>query len=265
MGFIETLVATVLSFILTEAPNVKKNAELTADFKSDITTTVNMHVDVSMEAPWKLVDTMTDVLILSAVTYRESRFRLPPVDGDCHNEHAYLHTPRLLWPANYVPVWHMACRAVGPQQLSKSNTAHFPPWKEIQELFPTRDWATPEGRKKDKLTEAQIRDPKTNIELSYGVLAHWRNECKQKDGTPAPVGVWFTAYRYGRCPFHYKTDKYYIDAEAKERCELVAKMAAGFKDGEYALPQNFRCTYVKERKAAERGKAAAAAWVPSTG
>lgn len=240
MGFIETLVATVLGFILREAPNVQRNAELTADFKTDITSTVNMHAQVS---DGQLVDNRTDVLILSAVTYRESRFRLPPEDGDCHTEHALLHTPRLQWPKDYVPVWKMNCHAIGPQQLNKSGAQHLPPWKEVQALFPDRNWSTPDGRKKDKLTEAQMRDPLINIKLSYGVLIHWKNECRQKDGADAPVGVWFTAYRQGRCPFLAKTGKYYIDDEAKKRCDLIQKMAEGFSADEYALPQGFRCVY----------------------
>lgn len=247
MTFLEAVVATVLGFIFTEAPNVKRNPELASDFSLDIATTVGMHAEIS---DGRLVDAETDVLILSAVTYRETRFRLPPADGDCHSEHPYLRVPRLQWPDGYKPVWRMNCRAVGPQQINKGNTAHLPPWKEVQELFPSRDWATAEGRKKDKLTEKQLRDPETNIRLSYGVLAHWKTECAQKDGTPAPVGVWFTAYRYGRCPFHFKTDKYHIDGEAKERCQLITRMAAGTSDAGYSLPKGFRCTYgeAEERK-----------------
>jgi hypothetical protein len=163
-----------------------------------------------------------------------------------------------------VPLLKMRCNAIGPQQLNRGNTTHLPPWLEVQDLFPDRSWRSPEGRKLDKLTEAQIRDPETNIKLSYAVLAHWKNECSSKDG-PAPAGVWFTAYRYGRCPIHYKTDKYYIDYEAEERCELVAKMAAGFTNGEFALPPNFRCTYGKTKKSTERKQAAAGHGVPSRG
>lgn len=263
MGFLQVLVATVLSFILTEAPNVKKNAELTADFKADITETTELHYGNA--ATSLLYDQKTDVLILSAITYRESRFRLPAPDGDCRMEHPLISVPSGQWPKEYVPVLKQVCRAVGPQQLNKGNTQHLPPWKEIQELFPGRDWATAEGRKKDKLTEKQLREPAINIRLSYGILAHWKNECRQKDGADAPVGVWFTAYRYGRCPFHYKTDKYYIDHEAKERCELVAKMAAGFKNGEYALPQNFRCTYDPAKSAERKQRTASAGGIPSRG
>lgn len=251
MGFIEALVVTVLGFILTEAPNVKKNEALTADFKADITSTVDMHVDTVMKAPigWAtLVDTRTDVLILSAITYRESRFRLPPPDGDCVTTHPLIKVPSRQWPSGYVPVLKRECRAIGPQQLNKGNTKHLPPWLEIQKLFPERDWGTAEGRKKDKLTEKQMRDPATNVRLSYGILVHWKNECRHKDGTDAPVGVWFTAYRYGRCPFHYKTDKYHIDTEAKTRCELIQKMADGFDSSVYALPQNYRCTYGEKRE-----------------
>lgn len=244
--FLQVLTATILSFILREAPNVARHEDLKNKFQQDILSTVQMHQDTSTGL---LVNPETDVLIMSAVTYRESRFRLPPADGDCRDEHPYLHVPRLSWPAGYVPVWHRECRAVGPQQLNKGNVKHLPPWKEIQELFPDRDWTTEAGRKKDKLTEAQLRDPATNIKLSYGVLVHWKNECKQKDGTDAPVGVWFTAYRQGRCPFLAKTGKYFIDSEAKERCNLIQKMAHGFDASIYALPQDFRCTYGKsERK-----------------
>jgi hypothetical protein len=257
MTFLQVLTATILGFILREAPNVARHEELKKKFNDDIASTVELHYGNA--APGLLYDSQTDVLILSAVTYRESRFRLPPADGDCHNEHAYLHVPRLQWPAGYTPVWHMECRAVGPQQLNKGNTKHLPPWKEIQELFPGRDWATAEGRKKDKLTEKQLRDPATNIRLSYGVLAHWKNECRQKDGTDAPVGVWFTAYRQGRCPFLAKTGKYFIDDEAKTRCDLIQKMADGFDASVYALPQGFRCVY-PSKKATKNSTTVEASW-----
>ncbi len=240
----EVLVAIILSFIWVEAPNVKRSEALTADFKADITETVQMHAEVAAAAPASLVDPLTDVLIMSAVTYRESRFRLPPVDGDCRMTHPLIHLPSGSWPKDYKPVLKKDCRAVGPQQLNKGGVKHLPPWPEIQALFPARDWATPAGRKKDKLTEAQLRDPRTNIKLSYGVLLHWKNVCTQVDGSPAPVGVWYTAYRYGRCPFLGKNKKYHIDAEAKERCRLVEAMAAGFESSTlYALPEGFRCTY----------------------
>lgn len=258
MGFIEALAATLLGFILLEAPNVRKNEELKQDFKADITTTVNMHVDVIMSSPAVLVNTQTDVLILSAVTYRESRFRLPAPDGDCHMTHPYMKVPSGNWPKGYVPVLKNVCNAIGPQQLNRSGKTHLPPWAEIQALFPKRDWSTAEGRKNDKLTEAQMRDPETNIRLSYGVLQHWKNECKQKDGSSAPVGVWFTAYRYGRCPFHYKTDKYYIDEEAKTRCELITKMADAFEPDVYALPPNYRCVYAPEKRSTDSKRVLAA-------
>lgn len=247
MNFVEVLVATVLGFILREAPNVARNEELKQDFKADITTTVTMHTQV---ASGLLYDSKTDVLILSAITYRESRFRLPTVDGDCMMTHPLIRVPSGSWPKGYVPKMVQVCKAVGPQQLNKGGTQHLPPWKEIQELFPDRDWATAEGRKKDKLTEKQLRDPATNIRLSYGILAHWKNECRHKDGSEAPVGVWFTAYRMGRCPFLAKTGKYHVDDEAKTRCGLIEQMASGFKEsGTYALPQEFRCVYTSKKSA----------------
>lgn len=246
MSFVELLTVTILSFILREAPNVERNAELTADFKADISTTLGMHEKAATKG--LLIDSRTDVLILSSTTYRETRFRLPPVDGDCRMEHPLIHVPSRQWPSGYVPVMKQICRAVGPQQLNKGGVHHLPPWPEIQALFPERDWTTPEGRKNDKLTEKQLRDPETNIKLSYGILQHWKNECRHKDGTDAPVGVWFTAYRYGRCPFLAKTGKYHIDSEAKTRCDLIDQMAAGFDPSVYALPQEFRCTYGEKRK-----------------
>jgi len=261
MTFLEVLTVTILGFILREAPNVQRNEELKQKFNQDIATTLAMEERIS---DGRLFDQQTDVLLLASITYRESRFRLPPVDGDCRTTHRLANVPAGLWPSGYVPVLKMRCNAVGPQQLNRGNTMHLPPWPEIQALFPERSWRSPEGRKIDKLTEEQLRDPATNIKLSYGVLAHWKQECQGKDG-PAPAGVWFTAYRYGRCPFHYKTDKYYIDYEAKERCDLVTRMVAGLKNSSYALPQNFRCTYDKDRPAAERSKTATAARVPSAG
>lgn len=250
MTFLQVLTATILSFILREAPNVAKNEELKADFQQDISTIVELHYGNSV--PELLYDHQTDVLILSAITYRESRFRLPAVDGDCRIEHPLIHVPSADWPKGYKPVMKKVCRAVGSQQLNKGSTQHLPPWREIQELFPGRDWATAEGRKKDKLTEKELREPAINIRLSYGVLAHWKNECRQPDKTDAPVGVWFTAYRYGRCPFLGKNKKYHIDAEAKERCGLIHKMADGFDKSMYSLPENFACTYEDRKPKAEQ-------------
>lgn len=251
MTFLEVLTAVVLGFILREAPNVQRNEDLKQKFNQDIATTLAMEEKIS---DGRLFDKQTDVLLLAAVTYRESRFRLPPADGDCSHTHRLAKVPSGLWPKGYVPVMKLICNAVGPQQLNRGNTAHLPPWAEIQALFPERSWRSPEGRKLDKLTLDQLRDPETNIKLSYGVLEHWKNECRGKDG-PAPAGVWFTAYRYGRCPFHYKTDKYHIDYEAKERCDLVSKMAAGLKDSGFSLPSGFRCTYAVQRsgKASSKG------------
>lgn len=248
-SFLQVLTATILGFILREAPNVRKNEELTQDFKTDISSTTELHYGNA--AAELLYDHQTDVLILSAITYRESRFRLPPADGDCMMWHRLIHVPSGDWPKGYVPVMKKVCRAVGPQQLNKGNTAHLPPWKEIQELFPGRDWSTAEGRKKDKMTEEQLREPAINIRLSYGILAHWKNECRQKDGTDAPVGVWFTAYRQGRCPFLAKTGKYFIDEEAKTRCDLIQQMAAGFAKDMYALPASFRCVYQNSKKSSD--------------
>lgn len=255
MSFIEVLAATILSFILREAPNVQRHERLKQDFAQDIETVLVLHDRVQ---DGRLVDEQTDMLILSAVTYRESRFRLPAPDGDCSMTHPLIKAPSGQWPAGYVPVMKQVCRAVGPQQLNRGNTAHLPPWPEIQKLFSEREWSTPEGRRKDRLTEAQLRDPETNIRLSYGILEHWKNECRHKDDSVAPVGVWFTAYRYGRCPFHYKTDKYYIDSEAKTRCELIQKMADGFDSSVYTLPKEYRCTYGKEPKRQQSAKLAQA-------
>ncbi len=250
MQFLQALTAVILSFILREAPNVQRHEDLKNEFERNIGTLVDLHYGNA--APALLYDQRTDVLILSAVTYRESRFRLPSPDGDCLMSHRLIHVPSRQWPEGYVPVMKKVCRAVGPQQLNKGNTAHLPPWKEIQELFPGRDWATAEGRKKDKLTEKQLREPAINIRLSYGVLAHWKNECRQKDGTDAPVGVWFTAYRQGRCPFLAKTGKYFIDGEAKTRCDLIQKMAEGFDASVYALPQGFRCVYAVQKSGGQK-------------
>lgn len=257
MTFLQVLTATILSFILREAPNVAKNEDLKRGFEGSIGALVELHYGNA--APALLYDQRTDVLILSAVTYRESRFRLPPADGDCRVTHPLIHLPSGSWPKDYKPVLRKECRAVGPQQLSKGAVYHLPPWREVQELFPGRDWATAEGRKKDKLTEVQLREPVINIRLSYGILAHWKNECRHKDGTEAPVGVWFTAYRRGRCPFLAKTGKYFIDDEAKTRCDLIQKMAAGFKDGSYALPQEFSCVYPSNKSNKNSG-AVEASW-----
>ncbi len=251
MEFLQVLTATVLSFILREAPNVARNEELKQDFENDISVTLALHAQTSSGL---LYNSRTDVLILSAITYRESRFRSPTVDGDCRMEHPLIRVPSGSWPKGYVPVMKQVCRAVGPQQLNKSGVQHLPPWKEIQELFPERGWETAEGRKKNKLTEKELREPSINIRLSYGILAHWKNECRHKDGSEAPVGVWFTAYRMGRCPFLVRTGKYHIDDEAKTRCGLIDQMVDGFKDkelpgGAYALPQEFRCVYSTKKAA----------------
>jgi hypothetical protein len=166
--------------------------------------------------------------------------------------------PSIDWPAGYKPVMTRVCKAVGPMQLNKGNVRNFIYWPEVQKMFPERGWAAAVAAKKspvkeDPLTLAQFTEPDTNVKMAYAVLEHWKNECRGKDGSTAPIGVWLTAYRYGRCPFKSKyTDRYHIDDEAKLRCKLAETMSQELSDDKtsgYKNPTEAACTYGSRERA----------------
>lgn len=247
MTFLKALVALLLGSILKEAPNVGRHDELKEQFSSNITTMVDVHARV---ADGTLVSRQFDVLLLSAVNYRENRMRLPAPEGDCHFRHRLSDVPTMQWPMGYKPQMKRVCKAVGPMQINKGNARNVVAWDEVRSAFPNRDWSSPKQKyfSLDELVESE-----TNVRVSYAILKHWKNECRQKDGSDAPVGVWLTAYRYGKCPPLGKSSgRYYIDAEAKLRCSIatgLAKALSEDKDAGYIEEEKVRCTYKEQRAA----------------
>lgn len=228
---LQTALSIVLAgFIAREAPNVMRNPVSQARYIVDITNLVGIHDEVS---DGRLINHDMDMLILSAVNYRESRLKNPTVDGDCHFEHRLQNVPSLLWPKDYKPVSKQVCNAVGPMQLSRGNVGNLVNWPEVAAEFSEEN--------KSRFTVDDLRDPKTNVRIAYAELEHWKHECQDK-GVEAPVGVWFTAYRYGHCPVKNRAGHFYIDEEAKTRCKLVTRMVDGLSNDAAGLAP-FRCMY----------------------
>jgi len=236
MTLLQSISALLLGFIVREAPNVREGTKDYADFKEDISAMVELHQQVSTGA---LVDQQFDVLLLSAVNYRESRMRLPAPEGDCRWGHKLDHLPSGSWPAGYKPKISRVCNAVGPMQLNRGAGYQSQDWSEVKAMLPAaRNW------KPSELAAAE-----NNVRLAYVVLQHWKNTCRDADGTEAPMGVWLTAYRRGSCPTVGKSKRLYVDEEAKTRCKLANSMAAELQNDDgvaYAGTIAVPCTYKDE-------------------
>ncbi len=235
------LAAFVMSLILREAPTLREDAAKQTKYTTDVTTLVNLHDEVS---DGRLINHDMDMLILTAVNYRESRLKNPSKDGDCHFVSSMDGVPSARWPKGYVPTQKLVCNAVGPMQIAKGNLHNLPSWPEVSSEFSDRGWSSdePASIKQNPITLEELRDPKVNVRLAYAALEHWKNVCRDKDGAEAPVGVWFTAYRYGRCPAKHRSGEFYVDEEAKTRCSLVASMVDALSADADGLPK-LRCTY----------------------
>lgn len=230
---LQAISALILGFIVREAPNVREGTAVYGDFKDDIATMVQVHSEVTSGA---LVDEQYDILLLSAVNYRESRMRLPAPEGDCRMGHRLDGKPSGDWPEGYRPKISRICNAVGPMQLNRGAAYQSQLWPE----------ASSSGS-----SESFTSDPSVNVRLAYVVLQHWKNTCLEKDGATAPMGVWLTAYRRGSCPRVGKSKKYYVDSEAKIRCKMANDMALALsKDDSVAYTglSNYPCTVADRDK-----------------
>lgn len=256
---LKALTTIIFGFILREAPNVRQDPALQKQFEDSISTMLAIHADT---VNGSLVDGSFDALILSALNYRESRMRLPTPDGDCSWTHKYAKLPSGQWPIGYKPEIKQVCNATGPMQINKGNTWSAPEWPEVQAEFTERDWR-PETTlvsfkprkapwRDDPMTAEQLKEPKTNVRMAYAILQHWKNICVEKDGSAAPMGVWFTAYRWGKCPAVKGRRGYYVDPEAKLRCKIANSLATALHDDNdlnYTGDVNVPCTYADRKKA----------------
>lgn len=244
MSLASELAVVVMSFILREAPTLRDKPVEHAKYVVDVTSLVGLHDEI---ADGRLINHDMDTLLLTAVNYRESRLRNPSVDGDCHMQHRLQDVPSALWPKDYKPVYVMNCNAVGPMQLAKGHRGTLQRWLEIvTEFGRDRGWdfADEKSLKQNPFTLDDLRDPRTNIRIAYAELQHWKGECRDSGGADAPVGVWLTAYRYGKCPPRGKSSgRFYIDSEAKARCAMVQKMANKLKEEAFDEVTDLRCGY----------------------
>ena len=242
--FLKALAGLLLGFIVQEAPKVQKSEKAYTRFSSGIERLVQVHgntVAGCAERGDCLINSKLDLLLLASVNYRESRMMDPSPEGDCRRGHRLDHLPSGSWPAGYKPSIHVICNAVGPMQLNKGAGYQAQLWPEVRQEFPDRDW------KKDPLDAKELKDSAVSSKMGYAVLKHWKSQCTDAEGAAAPVGVWLTAYRYGRCPG--KRGKYHVDAEAKLRCDMTNELAtslakdptSGFGEAQVAL-----CTYPKK-------------------
>lgn len=237
---IQSITALLMGFIMREAPNVREGKPLYDEFQTSIGTLVPIH---SVVATGLLVDPQYDVLLLSAVNYRESRMRLPSPEGDCRLGHRLSNVPSGSWPIGYKPEVKRVCNAVGPMQLNRGAGWQTEEWKEVRYAFSTEETGT-----------RDLKDIETNVRLAYAILVHWKNTCRDRDGSDAPMGVWLTAYRRGSCPVSGKSRKYYVDREAKVRCKMANDMAKDLQGNDgvsYVGPVEVPCTYADEIKSRE--------------
>lgn len=242
MSLASAIAVFVFGLISHEAPNVARDQELGGRYAADISTLVTIHDDV---ADGRLVNHDMDVLILTAVNYRESRLKNPSEDGDCLFVHALQDLPSSAWPKGYKPVYKKRCNAVGPMQLAKGHAPFLSSWFEVASEFSAeRGWVPeqPATLKQNPFKEEDLRDPRTNVRIAYAELAHWKQECRGKDHAEAPIGVWLAAYRYGHCPSLGKSGRFYIDKEATVRCKLVQSMVRAIADDSAGLEAP-RCAY----------------------
>lgn len=230
---IQAITALLMGFIMREAPNVREGTRLYGEFQTSIGALVPVHAGVSSGL---LVDSQFDILLLSAVNYRESRMRLPAPEGDCRWGHRLDHVPSGDWPPGYKPVLGRVCKAIGPMQLNKGAGYQTRQWVEVHTQFAN-------GVPRD------LADTETSVKLAYAILEHWKTSCRNSDGSEAPMGVWLTAYRRGSCPTVGKSRKYYIDKEAKIRCKMANDMARDLRSNDgvaYAGAVDVPCTYKDE-------------------
>ena len=236
----QSISTLLLWLIMHEAPNVREGTALYDDFHDDIEALVSVHQRVSTGL---LVDDQYDVLLLSAVNYRESRMMLPAPDGDCRWGHKLDRLPSGSWPAGYKPVMGRVCNAVGPMQLNRGTATQasaIPEVLDVMTLAPKQ--------------VVDIQDTETNIRVAYAILVHWKNTCLDKDGSEAPMGVWLTAYRRGSCPTVGKSHRYYVDREAKVRCKIANDMAHDLRNSDaidYKGAVDVPCTYADEARPRE--------------
>jgi hypothetical protein len=238
MTLLQAISALVLGFIMREAPNVREGTKDHSDFKEDIATLVEIHYGASTGA---LVDQEYDLLLLAAVNYRESRLRLPAPDGDCRMGHRLDNLPSGSWPVGYKPKITRICNAVGPMQVNKGAGYQSQSWPEVLRTLPGAG----------TLKAEDLRDPGTSVRMGYAILQHWKNTCLDKDGGVAPMGVWLTAYRRGSCPTLGKSHRYYVDAEAKIRCNMANRMAEELAEADdvvYTGLRAYPCTYADVAK-----------------
>lgn len=227
MNLVALLVSAVLELLNAEDPTMATRApERMAQFQASVKELVPIHVEVGRRGV--LVSPAVDPLILASVNYAETRFRLPAPSGDCKRTHKYAGVPSLRWPKGYVPVMKWICPSVGPMNVAQDNRRVVGQWSEVVEVLP--------GIQETPLTSKDMEDLATNIKLAYGILHHWKNECRNRNEF-ASVASWLTAYRWGRCtPQHW--NRRYFDGEAKRRCARIDAMIAHTK---VPVPEGWSC------------------------
>lgn len=238
MTFVEALTAAVMALLIQEDVRIGKDAERHAKWEASVSQLANIHADVGSEG--LLVNAHVDALLLSSVNYAETRFRLPAPSGDCYRTHPYRNVPSMRWPKGYVPKMRWVCPSIGPMNVARGNRFVVHEWPEVTGLLPQLT--------ERRLTVDEMKEPKTNVQLAYGILNRWKSTCLNHD-KPAAAASWLTAYRWGRCtPQHY--NKRYFDREARRRCARAHFMIEHMrKNTSLTLPPEWSCTPKKARVA----------------
>lgn len=163
-------------------------------------------IDAKVGASGKLHGSEVDPVVLAGIQWFEGRFNPRPRDGDCTT----------------------SCSAVGAMQIATSNRSIIPRWSEAEE----HGFLSP-------VTIEEMRTPTISVRLGYTILHHWKNEC---GGT---LGVWLTAYGWGRCPGskNKKISKGYVDREGVRRCAVITAMLERLD----RKPEGWRCGHERRR------------------
>ena len=181
-GIIATVLLTLLGL---EVPNL--HADVHSARRDGVVQLAAINHEVAK--PGKLVSHEVDELLLATIQFYEARLDPHPPDGDCRPNGRYA----------------KVCSVQGPMQLMKGANAFLPAydpsWKGV--------------------TSKDLRDPRTNVDAAYTVLAQRKTDCG------GPPGVWITAYGQGKCPtWTWRDGKRVrkIDWEGRRRCALLTAL-----------------------------------------
>ena len=158
------LFALLAKMALVEIPRLHDGSEKNQKYLDGMQNMTRIYLEVGAQGA--LISSDADPLLLAAIGYEESRHRPDVKDGDCH----------FIDPGPP----HQACNSVGPMQLNTGTP------RMLAEI----------DAKWQGYTTETLRNPQTNVEAAYRMLAYYKAACK---GGPA---IWLGAWSAGHCSQH---------------------------------------------------------------